>query len=72
MTVISAQVLNCIAITKKKAWNFLLNELKDPSWLDARETLKEFPIRTSVAMQMEDAIIGWYLVSLWCGGYLFG
>lgn len=34
-----------------------MNELKDLSWLDARETLKEFPIRTSVAMQMEDAII---------------
>ena len=42
---------------QKKALNFLLNELKDLSWLDARETLKEFPIRTSVAMQMEDAII---------------
>lgn len=42
---------------QKKALNFLLNELKDLSWLDARETLKEFPIRTSVAMQMENAII---------------
>ena len=42
---------------QKKALNFLLNELKDLSWLDARETLKELPIRTSVAMQMEDAII---------------
>lgn len=42
---------------QKKALNFLLNELKDLSWLDAREALKEFPIRTSVAMQMEDAII---------------
>lgn len=42
---------------QKKALNFLLNELKDLSWLDARETLKDFPIRTSVAMQMEDAII---------------
>ena len=28
---------------QKKALNFLLNELKDLSWLDARETLKEFP-----------------------------
>ena len=27
---------------QKKALNFLLNELKDLSWLDARETLKEF------------------------------
>ncbi len=42
---------------QRKALNFLLNELKDLSWLDARETLKDFPIRTSVAMQMEDAII---------------
>ena len=42
---------------QKKALNFLLNELKDLSWLDARETLKEFPIRTSVAMQMEDGIL---------------
>lgn len=42
---------------QKKALNFLLNELKDLSWLDANETLKEFPIRTSVAMQMENAII---------------
>lgn len=42
---------------QKKALNFLLNELKDLSWLEADETLKEFPIRTSVAMQMENAII---------------
>ena len=45
---------------QKKALNFLLNELKDLSWLDANETLKEFPIRTSVAMQMENAIIDVY------------
>lgn len=42
---------------QKKALNFLLNEMKDLSWLDAREAMKEFPIRTSVAMQMENAII---------------
>lgn len=42
---------------QKKALNFLLNEMKDLSWLDARETLKEFPIRSSVSIQMEDAII---------------
>lgn len=58
MTVISAQGFKTVSKQQqKKALNFLLNELKDLSWLDARETLKEFPIRTSVAMQMEDAII---------------
>ncbi len=42
---------------QKKALQFLLNELKDLSWLDAREMLREFPIRNSVSVQMEDAII---------------
>ena len=42
---------------QKKALKFLLNELKDLSWLDARETLREFPIRNAVSVQMEDAII---------------
>ena len=42
---------------QRKALNFLLSELKDLSWLDGDNVLKGYPIRSSVATQMEDAII---------------
>lgn len=42
---------------QKKALEFMLNELKDLSWLDADDVMREFPIRNSVSVQLEDAII---------------
>lgn len=45
-------------VNQQRSLKFLLNELKDLSWLDARNSWKGFPIHTSVAMQMEDAIVG--------------
>lgn len=54
---INVRVIRLCRKNNRKSIEFLLNELKDLSWLEADETLKEFPIRTSVAMQMENAII---------------
>lgn len=44
-------------VQQKKALHFLLNELKDLSWLDAEDMMKGMPIRSLVSVQMEDAII---------------
>lgn len=42
---------------QQKALQFLMAELNNLDWLDARTTLRQFPVRSSVATQMENAII---------------
>ena len=42
---------------QKKALKFMLDEMKNLSWLDARDLMREFPIRNNVSVQMEDAIM---------------